>query len=123
MTQRPITAQRVVGDRGGSTMARNTLAFLRQRIVSGEWPINSRIPTETELMEMRVSGCWRPSAASARSCARAPRSARCSPTTGSSRSSSTAEQAAALRASLDYDERVGPDVPRTVDRDLVPDAG
>ncbi|MFT3860230.1 FadR/GntR family transcriptional regulator [Micropruina sp.] len=34
----------------GSDRARRSLAFLRQKISSGEWPINSRIPTETELM-------------------------------------------------------------------------
>ncbi|MBN8882928.1 MAG: FadR family transcriptional regulator [Salana multivorans] len=39
-------------DRSGSTMARSTLAFLRTKIVSGEWPINSRIPKEPELMEL-----------------------------------------------------------------------
>lgn len=36
----------------GSERARRTLAFLRHRITSGEWPINSRIPIEAELMEM-----------------------------------------------------------------------
>ena len=36
----------------GSERARRTLAYLRHRISSGEWPINSRIPTETELMEL-----------------------------------------------------------------------
>ncbi|MDR1077249.1 MAG: GntR family transcriptional regulator [Propionibacteriaceae bacterium] len=36
----------------GSAMARTTLASLRQKIVSGEWPINSRIPKEPELMEL-----------------------------------------------------------------------
>jgi DNA-binding FadR family transcriptional regulator len=32
-------------------MARATLAYLRERITLGEWPINSRIPREPELME------------------------------------------------------------------------
>lgn len=36
----------------GSQRARRTLAFLRHQIASGEWPINSRIPIETELMEI-----------------------------------------------------------------------
>lgn len=36
----------------GSERARRTLAFLRQQIVTGQWPINARIPTEPELMEM-----------------------------------------------------------------------
>lgn len=36
----------------GSQRARRTLAFLRHQIASGAWPINSRIPTETELMEL-----------------------------------------------------------------------
>lgn len=36
----------------GSERARSTLAFLRERIASGEWPINARIPTEPELMEL-----------------------------------------------------------------------
>ncbi|HEY1135497.1 MAG TPA: FCD domain-containing protein [Nocardioides sp.] len=36
----------------GSQMARNTLTFLRKKITSGEWPVNSRIPIEPELMEM-----------------------------------------------------------------------
>ncbi len=39
-------------DRSGSAMARSTLAFLRKKIVSGEWRINSRIPKEPELMEL-----------------------------------------------------------------------
>ena len=42
----------MVDARAGSAMARNTLVFLRQKIVSGEWPINSRIPTEPELMAL-----------------------------------------------------------------------
>lgn len=36
----------------GSARARSTLTFLRSRISSGEWPVNSRIPKEPELMEM-----------------------------------------------------------------------
>lgn len=36
----------------GSARARRTLAVLRHRINSGEWPINSRIPTESELMAL-----------------------------------------------------------------------
>ncbi|MGC4153795.1 MAG: FCD domain-containing protein [Propionicimonas sp.] len=36
----------------GSERARRTLAFLRHQIISGAWPINSRIPIESELMEM-----------------------------------------------------------------------
>lgn len=36
----------------GSDRARRSLAYLRHRISSGEWPINSRIPTETELMQL-----------------------------------------------------------------------
>lgn len=37
---------------GGSERARKSLAFLRAKIVSGEWPINARIPKEPELMEL-----------------------------------------------------------------------
>lgn len=37
---------------GGSSLAQTTLAFLQARITSGEWPVNSRIPTEPELMEL-----------------------------------------------------------------------
>ena len=36
----------------GSLRARQTLAFLREKIVSGEWPINAKIPTESELVEL-----------------------------------------------------------------------
>jgi len=36
----------------GSERARATLAYLRQRIATGEWPINGRIPKEPELMEL-----------------------------------------------------------------------
>ena len=36
----------------GSDRARRSLAYLRHRISSGEWPINSKIPTETELMQL-----------------------------------------------------------------------
>ncbi|WP_051681737.1 FadR/GntR family transcriptional regulator [Cellulomonas sp. HZM] len=32
--------------------AQVALAFLRTKITSGEWPVNSRIPTEPELMEL-----------------------------------------------------------------------
>ncbi|MGN0065318.1 MAG: FadR/GntR family transcriptional regulator [Nocardioides sp.] len=35
----------------GTTRARRTLRILQQRIASGEWPLNSRIPTELELAE------------------------------------------------------------------------
>ncbi len=38
--------------RSGAPRAEATLAFLRQKISSGEWPVNSRIPTEPELMAM-----------------------------------------------------------------------
>lgn len=41
---------------GGSAKARSTLAFLRERIVSGEWGINSQIPREPELMELMGVG-------------------------------------------------------------------
>lgn len=34
----------------GSALARTTLARLRARIASGEWPVGSRIPTEPELV-------------------------------------------------------------------------
>lgn len=36
----------------GSALARSTLARLRARIVSGEWPVGTRIPTEPELSEL-----------------------------------------------------------------------
>ena len=36
----------------GSERARKTLAFLRRKITSGEWVIDSRIPTEPELVEL-----------------------------------------------------------------------
>ncbi len=36
----------------GSPRAQAALTFLRRKIVSGEWPVNSRIPTEPELMEL-----------------------------------------------------------------------
>ncbi|CCH76890.1 GntR domain protein [Nostocoides japonicum T1-X7] len=36
----------------GSPRAQRALAFLRRRIVSGEWPVNTRIPTEPELVEL-----------------------------------------------------------------------
>ncbi|MFC6153041.1 FadR/GntR family transcriptional regulator [Nocardioides yefusunii] len=35
----------------GTSRARQTLRVLQHRIVSGEWPLNSRIPTEKELVE------------------------------------------------------------------------
>lgn len=35
----------------GSALARQTLARLKARISSGEWPVGSRIPTEPELTE------------------------------------------------------------------------
>ena len=38
-----------MGEPSGSALARATLARLRERIASGEWPIGSRIPTEPEL--------------------------------------------------------------------------
>lgn len=44
-TMRPMTA-------AGSPRAQAALAFLRRKIVSGQWPVNSRIPTEPELMEL-----------------------------------------------------------------------
>ncbi|WP_162301573.1 FadR/GntR family transcriptional regulator [Nesterenkonia muleiensis] len=37
--------------RGGSQIARRTHQFLSRKIASGEWPVNSRIPTEATLME------------------------------------------------------------------------
>ncbi len=40
----------------GSERARRALAFLRHQIVSGQWPINSRIPIEAELMELMGVG-------------------------------------------------------------------
>ncbi|WP_427870219.1 FadR/GntR family transcriptional regulator [Leucobacter luti] len=36
----------------GSQKARDTLAYLRSRISSGEWPVGSPIPKEPELMEL-----------------------------------------------------------------------
>lgn len=36
----------------GSDRARQTLTFLRRKITSGAWPVNSKIPIETELMQM-----------------------------------------------------------------------
>ncbi|QAY71277.1 FadR/GntR family transcriptional regulator [Xylanimonas protaetiae] len=36
----------------GSDRARRAFAYLRRRITSGEWPVGSRIPVETELMEL-----------------------------------------------------------------------
>ncbi len=35
----------------GSALARHTLARLKDRIATGEWPVGSRIPTEPELTE------------------------------------------------------------------------
>ncbi|WP_223881185.1 FadR/GntR family transcriptional regulator [Nesterenkonia ebinurensis] len=37
--------------RGGSDIARRAHDYLRRRIASGDWPVNSRIPTEAQLME------------------------------------------------------------------------
>jgi DNA-binding FadR family transcriptional regulator len=36
----------------GTSLAQTTLAYLQGKIASGEWPVNSRIPTEPELMEL-----------------------------------------------------------------------
>jgi DNA-binding FadR family transcriptional regulator len=36
----------------GTSLAQTTLAYLQGKISSGEWPVNSRIPTEPELMEL-----------------------------------------------------------------------
>lgn len=36
----------------GSVLARSTLARLREKITSGDWPVGSRIPTEPELSEL-----------------------------------------------------------------------
>lgn len=36
----------------GSALSQKTVAFLRERITSGEWPVNSRIPIEPELQNM-----------------------------------------------------------------------
>lgn len=35
----------------GSEKARSTVAYLRARILDGDWPVNGRIPRESELME------------------------------------------------------------------------
>ena len=40
----------------GSDRARTTVAYLRRRIISGDWPVGSRIPTESELMESLAVG-------------------------------------------------------------------
>lgn len=40
----------------GSKKARDTLAFLRARIMSGDWAVGSRIPKEPELMELMGVG-------------------------------------------------------------------
>lgn len=42
----------VIERQTGSTKLRETVAGLRQRILDGTWPINSRIPKEVELMEL-----------------------------------------------------------------------
>ena len=42
----------MVNGPSGSERARTTLAYLRRHIARGDWPVNSRIPTETELMEL-----------------------------------------------------------------------
>lgn len=36
----------------GTERARNTLAYLRRKITTGEWPVGSQIPIEPELTEM-----------------------------------------------------------------------
>lgn len=36
----------------GSDRAQQTLGFLRRKITSGEWPVNSKIPVEAELMQL-----------------------------------------------------------------------
>jgi DNA-binding FadR family transcriptional regulator len=41
-----------VSEPSGSVLARATLARLRERIASGEWPVGSRIPTEPELEQL-----------------------------------------------------------------------
>lgn len=40
----------------GSERARTTLAFLRRKITTGEWPVGSRIPIEPELAEQTGVG-------------------------------------------------------------------
>lgn len=40
----------------GSDRARTTLAFLRRKITTGEWPVGSRIPIEPELAEQTGVG-------------------------------------------------------------------
>ncbi|WP_054680000.1 FadR/GntR family transcriptional regulator [Microbacterium sp. No. 7] len=39
-------------DATGRGRVKTTIAYLRRKIVSGEWPVGSKIPTEPELMEM-----------------------------------------------------------------------
>lgn len=41
-----------MGGPSGSALARSTLERLKTRIVSGQWPVGGRIPTEPELVEM-----------------------------------------------------------------------
>jgi DNA-binding FadR family transcriptional regulator len=36
----------------GTPLFQSTVAFLRDKIASGEWPVNSRIPTEPQLQEL-----------------------------------------------------------------------
>ncbi len=36
----------------GTPLSRKTVAFLREMIASGQWPVNSRIPIEPELQQM-----------------------------------------------------------------------
>ncbi|QXT64155.1 FadR/GntR family transcriptional regulator [Tessaracoccus palaemonis] len=36
----------------GTARSQAVLRYLRQKIVSGEWPVNSKIPTEPELMDL-----------------------------------------------------------------------
>lgn len=40
----------------GTERAVATVAWLRRRIAAGEWPVNSRIPTETELAQLMGVG-------------------------------------------------------------------
>ena len=40
----------------GSDRARSVHAFLRERIAAGDWPVGSKIPVETELMELVGTG-------------------------------------------------------------------
>ena len=40
----------------GSSRALTTVTWLRERVTSGEWPLNSKIPTEPQLGEMLQVG-------------------------------------------------------------------